>query len=602
MNSNLLRIVIVVAALLCIPALLPRMKAERPGPVVLMLDGEAAADEARTEGKTLEALLLEYKAMGVGGVALYERSVRSLVDQGLLTYQSSSSLKLLYPVARLKPGWYYLTGPSDLLDQIAAGWNIPSEKITIGTQPWLGAPLDVGGFPAGFDTALAQRLKADGFFIAARPSNHPNRNFEGPLVPPQADVVIFGGTDVLGFPDHLDTVAVTLQDKPIAFIESTPQRGFDQLSHKLPVLRLFSIKKDWQDKLTPAQVTDKFVLAARERGHQILYLRPYESKANTTEFLSRLTNDLERSHIPIGTPKPRTFKPSALRYAAWIGILAGLVLLATGLTAPLGIPITVLLALFALGYARSEAGPLLAAMVFPVLGFLENRPRALRPALLGIAGGRAAPSETASTPVQGMGLWIAAVLYAFAGVVFVAALGSNPRSILALEPFKGVSLTLIVPPLLVALSFVPKAYKAALNALYSYPLRLGEVVLAVVGLAVVALALLRRGNDASGSIVPGWELQLRAFLQDVMVRPRFKEIFAHALAPITLLLPWPAWLKNCLLILVSVGVASILNTFSHYHTPLTISFFRVLNGIIIGLIVGFIGVAVVRRVRRWWLE
>ena len=603
MNANLLRVVIVIAAVLCIPALLPRMKAERPGPVVLTLDGGEAEAEARAQGKTLEAALNEYKALGVGGVALYERTVSKLVSDSLLTYQPASTLKLLYPIARLRPGWYYLTGPVEVLDRLASSWTIPTQKITIGTQTWLGAPLDVGGFPAGFDRELFKRLKADGFYLVARPLNNPNRKFEGQLVPPETDAVVFGGTEVLGFPDKIDTVAAALGGKPIGFIESTDQRGFDLISKKLPVLRLFSIKPDWQNKLTPAEVTDKFVLAARERGHQILYLRPFNTVQDTQTFIALLQRDLERSHIPVGTPVVRDFTPSPLRYAAWIGILAGLVLLATGLPAPIGIPVTVLLTLFALGYARSEAGPLLAAMVFPALGFLENRPRASRPAVLGIAGGRVAPASTASeAPVQGMGMWVAAVLYAFAGVIFLAALGSKPQTILALQTFKGVSLTLIVPPLLVALSFLPRTFKSALNALYNYPLRLGEVALAIVGLAVVALALLRRGNDAAGSIVPGWELQLRAFLQDVMVRPRFKEIFAHALAPIALLLPWPAWLKNCLLLLVSVGVASILNTFSHYHTPLTISFFRVLNGIVIGLIVGFVGVWLVRRVRRWWLE
>ncbi|MCL6525743.1 MAG: DUF5693 family protein [Thermaceae bacterium] len=604
MNLNLLRIAVLLAALVCIPALLPRMKAERPGPVILMMDGEAVSDEARTEGKSLEALLQEYKAQGVGGVALYERSVRGLVDKGRIIYQSAANLKLIYPVAPVKPGWYYLTGPTALLDQLAAEWDVPTERITIGTQTWLGAPLDVGGFPAGFDPDLFRQLKAQGFYLAARPLNSPNRRFEAPLVPPETDVVIFGGTEVLGFPDPetIEKVATRLEGKPVAMIESTNQRGFDLISKYLPVLRLFSIKADWQDKLTPPEVTDKFVLAARERGHQILYLRPFRTAQDTREFLSLLTNDLGRSHIPIGTPMPRNFHPSPLRYVAWIGIAAGVVLLALGLPAPFGIPVAILLTLFALGYARSESGPLLAAMVFPVLGFLE-RPRLLAPAVLGIAGGRSAPLQPAAvTPVPGMGLWLAAVLYAFAGVIFLAALGSTPQSVLGLQPFKGVSLTLIVPPLLVALSFLPRDFKGALNTLYAHPLRLGEVALAIFGLALVALALLRRGNDAAGSIVPSWELQLRAFLQDIMVRPRFKEIFAHALAPIALLLPWPTWIRNSLLLLVSVGIASILNTFSHYHTPLTISFFRVLNGIVIGLIVGFIGLAIVRRVRRWWLE
>lgn len=86
-----------------------------------------------------------------------------------------------------------------------------------------------------------------------------------------------------------------------------------------------------------------------------------------------------------------------------------------------------------------------------------------------------------------------------------------------------------------------------------------------------------------------------------MVRPRFKEIFAHALAPVALLIPWPTWIKNGMLMLIAVGIASILNTFSHYHTPLAISLFRVLNGILVGLILGGLGLIVVRRLRKWWL-
>ena len=117
-------------------------------------------------------------------------------------------------------------------------------------------------------------------------------------------------------------------------------------------------------------------------------------------------------------------------------------------------------------------------------------------------------------------------------------------------------------------------------------------------LGLLLLALLRRGNDAP--IVPELELKLRALLQDVMVRPRFKEVFGHALFPLALLLPWPRWVQNGLLFLASLGIASILNTFSHYHTPLPISFFRVLNGAILGLSLGLVGVILVRRLRAWW--
>ncbi|WP_299432492.1 DUF5693 family protein [uncultured Meiothermus sp.] len=569
--------VVVLAAVLSLPALLPRMQAERPGPVVLIMDGEEVAEEARFTGKTFLQVMQDYQALGVGGVAIYEQTVRNWVSRGLLTYHPSNTLQLVYPTAQIRPGWFYLTGPASWLDSMVARWNIPIERVLIGTQTWLATPVNVDFFPAGYDLELARELKAQGFYIVARPLDHPYRRYDVELIPPQTDAVVFSGLDVLGFRSHLNSVAAGLQGKPIAWIEGTPQRGFAQLDQTLPVKRLFSIRPEWQDRLTPAETADKFVLASRERGHQLLYLRPYRQASDTQAFLTILGRDLERSRIPVGEPTSRDFTPSPLRFVALLGIVAGLALLAIGLPQPLGIPVAALLALFALGVARGDAAPLLAAMVFPALGFFERQ-------------------------LPGLRLWLAAVLYSLAGVVFLAALGSTPQSVLGMDPFRGVSLTLVVPPLLVALSFLPAAYKPALHSLYNYPFKLGEVAIVLMGLAAVALAVLRRGNEAAPSIVPDWELQLRAFLQDVMVRPRFKEIFAHALAPIALLLPWPTWLKQILLVLVAVGMGSILNTFSHYHTPLSISFFRVLNGILIGLVVGVVGVWVIRRLREWWLR
>lgn len=572
----LLRITVAASALLSFPALLPRMQVERPGPVVLIMDGEEVAERARAQGKDFLELMQAYRTLGVEGVALYEQPVRSWVNRGMLVYHPYNTLRLLYPEAPLRPGWFYLGGPREWLDQLAARWTIPTERAEFGGQSWLATPVNVEFFPAGYDQALARALKDQGFYLAARPFDHPYRRYDVELVPPEAEVVIFTGLDVLGYKAHLEEVASGLAGKPIVWIEGTPQRGFATLAQTLPVRRLFSIRPEWQDRLAPAETADKFVLAARERGHQLLYLRPYREPGDTEAFLRILRHDLERSHIPLGEPQSRDFAPWPLRHLAWVGVASGLALLALSLPQPLGLPVAGFLVLLALGVAQEEAGPLLAAMVFPALGFLERQP--------------------------GLRLWLLGVLYALAGVVFLAALGSTPESVLGLEPFRGVSLTLLVPPLLVALSFLPRAYKPALTALYNHPLRLGEVGLALVGLALVGLAVLRRGNDAAPSLVPEWELQLRAFLQDVMVRPRFKEIFAHALAPVALLLPWPNWLRNTLLVLVAVGMGSILNTFSHYHTPLSISFFRVLNGILIGLGLGLAGVWLIRRLRQWWFR
>ena len=564
MNA-LLNLVILLALLPSLLALAPRLKAERPGPVALVMDAEALRQEAKREGKDLLQALEAYRALGVRGVAFPERLVKDWVAEGALLYRQGRELREAGLPAR--PGWYYLKGEAWLVELLERAYTLPTERL----GEWLGFPLDVQAFPAFYPLDEVRQAKEAGYHVVVRPLNHRFRTLDPalPLVPEEAEAVVFAGLEALGHPYRLEE-AKALVRVPVALIEGTPQPGL-QAFRERGILRLFSLRYEWQLTLKPEEAADKYVLAARERGHQLLYLRPYPYKEETQRLLKRLTEGLEASGVPTGSPRPRDFAPSPLRWAAWVGVLAGLGLLALGL--PVHGPLVALsLLLLALGYAGSQGGALLAALVFPVLGFLGPR--------------------------NGLWMWARSFGYALAGAAFLSALGSSPATVLGLAPFKGVSLTLLVPPLLVAYSFLDRNYKEALARLYAHPLRLGEVALALLALFLLLLALLRRGNEAP--LVLEAELKLRSLLQDLMVRPRFKEVFGHALFPLALLLPWPRWVQNALLFLAALGVASILNTFSHFHTPLSISFFRVLNGALLGLLLGGLGVILVRRLRAWW--
>lgn len=552
------------AALLSLPALGPRLKADRPGPVALLMDGKALEDEARARGEDLLTALRRYRALGVEGVAFPERFLKDWVDAGALLYRTGAELKEMGLPAR--PGWYYLQGEGWLLDLLERAYELPKERV----GPWLGFPLDVLAFPAFYDLKAIRQAKAEGFYVAVRPINHRFRRLDPalPIVPQEADAVIFAGLEALGHPYRLEE-AQALVGAPVALIEGTPQPGLAAFREK-GILRLFSLRYEWQLTLSPEEAAAKYVLAARERGHKLLYLRPYPYPQDTERLLKELLQGLKASGIPLGRPEPPPFTPSPFRLAAWVGVLAGLGLLALGL--PHGPLVAGLLFLFALGYAGGQGGALLAALVFPVLGFLGPR--------------------------NGLWLWLRALGHALLGALFLSVLGSRPESLLGLTPFKGVSLTLLVPPLLVAYSFLEKDLKAMVLRLWNHPVRLGEAFLVAVGLGLLALALLRRGNEAP--IVPEWELGLRSLLQEAMVRPRFKEVFGHALFPLALLLPWPRWVQNALLFLAALGVASILNTFSHFHAPFLISLFRTLNGALLGLALGLLGVTLVRRLWRWW--
>lgn len=564
--KRLLNLLILLALAPSLLALLPRLRAEHPGPVVLLMDAEALREEARAQGKDLLAVLEAYRPLGVEGVAFPERFVKDWVAQGALLYRTGR--ELLEAGLPAKPGWYYLKGEAWLLDLLAQAYDLPTERL----GPWLGFPLDVQPFPAFYPLSEIRAAKEAGFYVAVRPINQRYRRLDPsvPIVPQEADAVVFAGLEALGYPYRLEEARERVP-VPVALIEGTPQPGLAAYREK-GILRLFSLRYEWQITLTPEEAADKYVLAARERGHQLLYLRPYPYRQDTERLLQRIQEGLKASHIPLGHPQPRAFTPSPLRLAAWVGVLAGLGLLALGLPVH-GPLVALLLLLLALGYAGGQAGALLAALVFPALGFLGPR--------------------------NGLWMWLRTLGYALAGAVFLSALGSTPATLLGLQAFKGVSLTLLVPPLLVAFSFLERHYKEALTRLFLHPLRLGEVALVALALLLLALALLRRGNDAP--VVPELELKLRSLLQDVMVRPRFKEVFGHALFPLALLLPWPKWVQNGLLFLAALGVASILNTFSHFHTPLLISFFRVANGALLGLLLGLLGVILVRRLRAWWL-
>ncbi|WP_448569494.1 DUF5693 family protein [Thermus sp.] len=562
----LLNLVILLALLPSLLALAPRLQAERPGPVALVMDAEALRQEAKAEGKDLLMALEGYRPLGVNGVAFPERLVKDWVAEGALLYRQGRELREAGLPAR--PGWYYLKGEAWLVELLEKAYTLPRERL----GEWLGFPLDVQAFPAFYPLDEVRRAREAGYYVVVRPINHRLRTLDPalPVVPQEALAVAFAGLEALGYPYRLEE-AKALVRVPVALIEGTPQPGL-QAFRERGILRLFSLRYEWQLTLKPEEAADKYVLAARERGHQLLYLRPYPYKADTERLLERLAEGLAASGVAVGSPRPRDFAPSPLRYAAWLGVFAGLSLLALGLPVYGGL-VALLLLLLALGYAGSQGGALLAALVFPVLGFLGPR--------------------------NGLWMWARALGYALAGAVFLSALGSTPATVLGLTPFKGVSLTLLVPPLLVAYSFLDRNYKETLARLYAHPLHLGEVALALLALFLLLIALLRRGNDAP--LVPEAELKLRSLLQDLMVRPRFKEVFGHALFPLALLLPWPRWVQNALLFLAALGVASILNTFSHFHTPLPISFFRVLNGALLGLLLGGLGVILVRRLRAWWL-
>lgn len=139
--------------------------------------------------------------------------------------------------------------------------------------------------------------------------------------------------------------------------------------------------------------------------------------------------------------------------------------------------------------------------------------------------------------------------------------------------------------------------------MWSHTPRLGEVALALLVVAALGLVVIRRGNFPvlGASEI---ELALRSALNEWFVRPRFKELLGHPLALLGLWqVRWPWWARAGLLVAGVVAQASVLNSFSHYHTPLLVSLQRSAIALVLAVGVGLVLITVARLterlVRRW---
>ncbi|MFC6592105.1 DUF5693 family protein [Deinococcus lacus] len=547
----------------------------------LVMDYPALVTQAQRYGEDPLALLERYRKLGVNGVALYENTVGSRQQAGLIYLRSGAELAAENPGAGFDGRLTYLRelvpgAAADLLTR----YSIKPELVNIAGQTYQAWTTDPQYLPAGPDTKLVQRLQQAGYVLVYRPYDDP-AVLEPAADWPQVPFVAFNGTEVPGVrvDSRLELVNQRLEGRVPALIEATEQRGLDELVARHGAVRMFSLNPAWQERLLPEEVASKYALAASERSHRLLYFRPYPTTEETETMLARTREVLQAKQVTIGTPEVRPFQTNLTWQAlAALGPLAALLLL--GLSYPLprvGLLVAALAGLGALalnGFQPLPGLALIAAITFPALGFVLRR----------------------SGPAD----WLVATGLSLAGVLFVSALGANAQSVLGLEPFRGVGLTLLAPLAFVALSFLPRQdIRKTAADLYRRPLTTGDVMILGVALVAFAVMFLRRGNTSSVGVSDA-EARIRQELQDSIVRPRFKELAGHPLALLGLGGGLPGYLPGLLLLGGVMGQASILNTFSHFHTPLLISAARCFIGLAAGLVAGILLLAALRLALRLW--
>ena len=546
--------------------------------VTFVMDEEALALQADFYGLTSLELAEQYRALGLNGVALYEETLQTLAAEGDILLAESSDLQLRYPEESSPPpnaDMYVSEVIPGALDAALAKVEPAPGGFSYGGRTWYPFTGADEERPAGYREAELNAWVEAGFDIAYRPRDYPNLQNVGADYPEAANYLVYAGLEVAGLPNSLEEVVGLSQGYLTGIIESTEQAGMSEISRRVPTVRLLSFNQDYIDeRLSPQDLVEKYLLAAEERGVRLIYLRPYlkdkqgDMIENTEATLKGLTAAFEAasySVAPLENLELEYQTSTFLRLGSGLGAVGALGLLALSYPGVWGLLVSgfTLLVAFVLCGLSWSLFALLAALCFPVLGYARFPERL--------------PSLGLATSIS------------LAGAVVLSGVGSDRAAMLALTPFRGVGLTLIAPPLLFAFHYALRYRRPAawVRDFWEAPIRLSHVVLAFGGLAALSLIFLRRGNFPILGATEA-ELSLRSWLSGLFVRPRFKELAGHVLAVAGLTGSYPAWVRGGLLTGGVIAQGTILNSFSHYHTPFLISLQRTLIALLIGLAFGLL--------------
>jgi len=589
--------------------------------VALTADWKDVQQLACASGMSEASVLAALAASGLNSVAVSEDLLNDLVASNRVKLQAVPAKpgagETTWLICddqrlgrRLERIFKQLRPPTTRLEKTAEGWRLNV------AAPW-SALQKVG---CGFDRQVIETIEGAKLEVVARPSNYPALTpgrivqlFS--LLPKSCRLIIFSGKEAFGNPGLLDTVENTLVRRRLRLgvIEFFKQQGITRLALERPdyVVRVHSISPQELALMSHHQAVERFSRAVKERNIRVCYVRfaPKAAKApvqEATEYVKALKAALEAAGFTIGRPEPFKLLPSLAVLLLLLGAACGAAcsLLRLQVMRPQGWVLALFTAgpmvVFALVALAGSGGvkflALFAAIIFPTLGYFAfiddySLEKPLRWA-------------------QIIGQWLALSLVSLAGGLLIAALLARLPFMLHLQQFAGVKLAQLVPLALVAgiggfglgrrklrpvasLKAIAEHWKHALEE----PTRLLHLLVAFALLALVALWMVRSGNEGMG--VSGLELKVRSFLEAVLgARPRTKEfLFAHPLMLLAIGLKGTSWRRFSfpLAVLGMIGQVSLVNTFCHVHTPLAYSLLRTFNGLWLGAAIGLPLVWFIRR-------
>ncbi len=603
----------------------------------------------RRAGLTSLALTEELGAnVGDNGRA-YATTGAALLNQARISPLSDPLLESLVRTNHIARDAVYLivNDPAEYAryrQQLALHFERKTVRVLRASKPWilevrtqidyfnataLGIPSDQIALAKRLGLLLVPRFQNDERFAQPQMED----TFNGVLAQDRkVSTVIFFGlrNQVFGYPDHLEDAAAVFREHNAAaakhgaepfnfgmietYDDSQIQKGNDTLAKAIEgqTVRVQAIAKTELDKITLDEVIARYVLGVRERNIRVAYLRPWAHQdgnlsieATNVEMVKEIADQLKAHSFKLGraTPIPQ--------YRGNNRILVGI--------AALAVPSIFVLLLGVFGWYRLWlAAAAYGATVLLYLAGVVSHHDIFARSMIALAGAllfataaflsiaKACSEEPAprfsDQLVRSLGWTLLVLGVTLAGALVIVGVMSSPLTMEEIERFRGVRLVLALPPLIaLGLYLFDRRFNSGVERpsdVLAAPVRVYQLFAGIVIVGAGVLLLMRSGNDSD--IAPSHlELALRHVLTVVLsVRPRFKEFLIGF--PALMLLPaltlahrrMIGWL---LALGAGVGIGDVLDTYSHLHTPITISLQRTGNGLVIGAIIGILAIWIYRR-------
>lgn len=633
--------------------------------VEMVYDYNHIMESAVEEGKNPEELFSLYRKSGITSLAVYDETPEKLINRNLicvyrgydfqfrnpgvtgidaekLYIQPGESTEGMLYFAEMKQHLQALYG-KDKVKEIDAGAVHALEMEGIYSK-FMTLPL-------GVFSETVKKVASHDFYVVLRPSNIPHASkefidtfFRAVDASDKVSAVLFQGKEVFGYKEYLNYVSQELNQRhiPVVLIEAQNQLGFEpqegllDLANKSDynLIRLYAMSKDELIKINQKEAASRFYISDIERNIRMNLFPSYKFAAHgmslsetNASYIQDVAQRLENHGFSVGKASVmQAYFPSPLLRSLTMMGAASLAVLTLLLLVPYlakwGIGIEILAILLTQGlYWGLHMNPVLqllalgAAVCTPVVVvalFLNYCIKRKDTAFADIGWGRLFLESVAI-------LWAAGLL-SLAGAAFVSGLLGDIRYLLEMEIFRGVKATFVLPLVLISIVYIQKFpffgktissdkdFVSFVKKFCRIQIKLGLLaglgLLAVVGFVFIG----RSGNN--GAPVPQFEIALRRFLEDVMyARPREKEfLFGHPavlVAMAALYRKWPQILHYFLIVAVTIGQGSMVETFAHMRSPYILSLIRGLDGLVAGtlsMIGALLAVMILVRITKFFGE